>query len=307
MAVLTLVAAVPLVARSEPAARVLARLSRLDAQLRASPDNARLSCEVGWLNFLVHTDDSVAAAGRHLDHGISKLGTPTETPLKNRLAACLYSRGRVHERQGEPDRAEAVYERSLALRPNPTVTQRLADLRARTSAHWRSASADTAGRLSASPDLARAFGATDPQDVLIAEHLTSPDGRTDVFLATVIGQPQFAKLALRQVGGPWSVIDVLPLMHPNGSEELELAAGVAPPGGSPTFVVRRVWDHRTCCDEEGMPDWDDGVDVTLAWQDAAGAWSVANIPAEAVTFTADGLVVLEPSGPRRPRESFLRR
>jgi tetratricopeptide (TPR) repeat protein len=282
-------------------------LARLERELSRSPEDTRLLCEVGWARFL--TSQPVDRASRALDRGIELLGEPTDPALRSRLAACLYSRGRVYEASRDDERAIRSYERSLGLRPNNVVARRLGDLRATLAAGWVSAEAPR----EAPAELMRALGASDRDDVDVLGRYVSPDARSEALILGVRMREHEAVLAVRDPGGAWSTTRITGFMDPNGFEDFTIEAAPGPRDRSPTFVVRQTWEHRTCCDDDGYPDWTEGGIIHLAWREADGAWSVASLgDADDVSFTAEGGVVVEElSGgarraqPARPREALL--
>jgi hypothetical protein len=279
---------------------------RLERQLRSAPEDTRILCEVGWARFLARAPLDYASLP--LDRGIALLGEPADPALRLRLAACLYSRGRVHEAQGASDEAARRYERSLELRPNDVVERRLNDARARSAAAWREVE-----RGVPTAQLARAAGTADLESVEVQRSYASPDGRFEAWLLQV--DIDVAMLAVRERGGAWTATSVADYRSPNGMEDFTLeVAPAAPSAPSPTFVVRYRWDHRTCCDEEGMPDWTEGMSVFLLWRGADGAWSRVALGERDVEIGADGGIAVEASadGPRRylparPREALLAR
>lgn len=268
----------------------------LEARLRAAPDDTRLSCEVGWVRFRERRDFTFVVAP--LARGIALLGEPSEPALRDRLAACLYSRGRALESNDRDRDALADYERSLALRPNEVVARRLSALRARIAAAWTL----TPGSDRPSADLQRLFPGAE-HELMVLYRYASPDGRSE---AAIVQSRDAAILAVRE-DGAWSSVVITELMTHNGSQDYVLEVG---PGTSPTFVVRQRWDDRHCCDEDGYPDWTEGVNVFLAWRDAGG-WSVVALGAVDVDFTADGAIIVDGATPRdprppRPRETLRR-
>ncbi len=129
------------------------REAELRARIDRDPSDTGALCELGFLRFrqgraveaAPMLDTAIAALGIELgflrsgqgsaveaaptlDATIPALGAPAAEPLRRRLAACLYNRGRVAEAMGDVPTARSVYERSLALRPNDTVRARLAGL-----------------------------------------------------------------------------------------------------------------------------------------------------------------------------------
>ncbi len=258
----------------------------LARQLARRPDDTGLLCRIGWARFLA---GAVPADAAHpLDRAITLLGEPTSPASRVRLAQCLYSSGRVFEAADQPDAAIERYERSLALRPNDVVARRVAEVRARRALAWARGGDELDA--AALTDLARAAGTSDPDEVLVHERRVSPDGRAAAVALDVGGA---IHLAVREPGAAWSVVRIRDLLQTNGSERASIDVGPAPPGGGgPSFLVFHRWEHRECCDEEGLPDWTEGVSIFLAWRDAAGAWSVVELEASHASFASDGRVLL---------------
>ncbi len=112
----------------DPAALVTQEQSlraRVAADDAAGRTGTGARCELGFV--LVRLGRSTEAV-TPLDQEIAALGSPTDAAGGRRLAACLYNRGRAAEDLHDLDGARAAYRRSLALRPNPSVTARLAAL-----------------------------------------------------------------------------------------------------------------------------------------------------------------------------------
>lgn len=99
-------------------------VTSFERALAVLPTDMRTRCELGWSAF---NAGDAARAGRELDAAISRWESvpPLETRDRNAFASCLYNRARVAEDRGDRPVAVGLYVRSLALRPNRTVEQRL--------------------------------------------------------------------------------------------------------------------------------------------------------------------------------------
>lgn len=272
----------------------------LERRVARHPDDTRALCELGWARFLDDTVDTELAA-TPLDRAIELLGEPTTPALRNRLAACLYNRGRVSEASGGAgalDRALVRYARSLELRPNEVVARRLAELEARQRLAWRAVRTEPA-----EPDrreLARLVGEDDPDLVVADDGYVSPDGSTEVVVFRW-GSGYFAR---RARGGPWRVTPVVELVPTNGREQLSLLVGPDVAGAGPTFLVMYDWSYRDCCDEDGLPHWTEQMSRYLVWLEH-DQWVVAQVPGEEnVAFASDGRVLLGRREAPRARASF---
>lgn len=105
-------------------ARLESSARALEGSATATPPDVSALCELGWTWFRLGD----ARARATLDRAIVAAGEPTSTADRRRLGACLYSRGRALESVGDRDAARVDYRRSIALRPNATVSERLASL-----------------------------------------------------------------------------------------------------------------------------------------------------------------------------------
>lgn len=93
-------------------------LVELEAALAAIPGDDRALAELSYAYMASGDHDKARKAGR------AAVLAATEPKIK---AAALYNLGRVEE-DAAPAKAAALYQESLALRPNKTVEKRLADL-----------------------------------------------------------------------------------------------------------------------------------------------------------------------------------
>lgn len=135
-----------------------AGVTAFTAALKVDPNHPAALAELGWAAYLA---GDLAAAQRHTERAIA-----SEAPDRTRGAA-LYNLGRILEDRGDKDGAAAAYQRSLQLRPNDVVTQRLAGL---TSAGADATTHDCDLRLhkgTPPADLCAAFVAAEPPDETI--------------------------------------------------------------------------------------------------------------------------------------------
>jgi hypothetical protein len=94
----------------------------------ASADEAAAAgkrCGAGWTLFKA---GDLAGAKLEIDAALALLERATNERGRKSLGACLYNRGRVAEQEGDPAAARDYYRRSLDVRPNATVEERLASL-----------------------------------------------------------------------------------------------------------------------------------------------------------------------------------
>jgi tetratricopeptide (TPR) repeat protein len=99
--------------------------ARFTALLHDHPELVRLRCEAGFAAFRAgHLDD----AERLVSDAIAGWPSPPRARDRVSLAMCLYNRGLVAEARGDHGAAAEAWRRSIALRPNATVAQRLAAL-----------------------------------------------------------------------------------------------------------------------------------------------------------------------------------
>ncbi|MCB9701205.1 MAG: tetratricopeptide repeat protein [Myxococcales bacterium] len=94
-------------------------ISALEAALKIDPNHPAALAELGWASYLA---GDLGKAERFTRQAI---GAATEDRTRG---AALYNLGRIHEDRGERDEAATAYKRSIALRPNDTVSARLAAL-----------------------------------------------------------------------------------------------------------------------------------------------------------------------------------
>jgi Tetratricopeptide repeat len=94
-------------------------VASFEAALKAVPDDARALSELGWAAFKA---GDLAKARQATDRSIASAG---DAKLR---AASLYNLGRILEAEGKKPEAIEPYRRSLALRPNATVRDRLVAL-----------------------------------------------------------------------------------------------------------------------------------------------------------------------------------
>lgn len=224
---------------------------RLERRQRASPTDPRLLCELGWARHRLHLDEElrvIAAPGpltpAMLDRGIALYGAPTEAAQERRLAACLYSRGRVAE---TTDLAAAIpfYERSLALRTSDAVRDRLDGARRAVAAAWAPIAGDEL-----EPSIATELAALPEPgaELEVLGHWRSAAG-DDLY---VLSDGARLFVAFRPVGGVWSTTS--PPQAYEGS-----AAGSAwieaPVDGEALRVVA-TWTRETrVTGEDGYPEY----------------------------------------------------
>jgi tetratricopeptide (TPR) repeat protein len=96
-------------------------IAALEAALKIDPNHAATLAELGWAAYLAGDLDK---ARRN-----TELAIAGDASDRTRGAA-LYNLGRILEDRGDKDGAAAAYQRSLALRPNDVVQQRLGGLTA---------------------------------------------------------------------------------------------------------------------------------------------------------------------------------
>jgi len=104
-------------------------LPRFERLVTHEPGNPRIHCETG---FVALRADSLDVAAREFAAGIAIFERSLSVTSERRVpfAMCLFNAGVLAERRGERDAAIARFERSIALRPNPTVSRHLASARA---------------------------------------------------------------------------------------------------------------------------------------------------------------------------------
>jgi hypothetical protein len=94
----------------------------------ASADEAATAgkrCNEGWSKFKA---GELAAAKLDVDAALTVLERARDEKGSRSLGACLYNRGRIAEQEGQIVEARELYRRSLAARPNDTVSARLDSL-----------------------------------------------------------------------------------------------------------------------------------------------------------------------------------
>ncbi len=96
-------------------------MTKLAAALAIRPGHGAALGELGWAAFNAGKLDDAESYTRKAMLDATENG---------RRGALLYNLGRIHEARGLTAKAIEQYETSLAVRPNPTVEQRLAELRA---------------------------------------------------------------------------------------------------------------------------------------------------------------------------------
>ena len=82
-------------------------------------------CNEGWSKFKA---GEFAAAKLDFDAALIVLERAQDDKGRRSLGACLYNRGRIAEQEGKVAEARGLYRRSLAVRPNDTVSARLDSL-----------------------------------------------------------------------------------------------------------------------------------------------------------------------------------
>jgi Flp pilus assembly protein TadD len=70
----------------------------------------------------------LAGARQEIEAALVVLERGVDDRARRALGACLYNLGRVEEGEGHADPARAAYRRSLEVRPNATVEERLRSL-----------------------------------------------------------------------------------------------------------------------------------------------------------------------------------
>jgi len=102
------------------AKRYPAGITALQAALKIDPNHPSALAELGWAAFL-SGDLELAERStlRAIDSSVAKDRT---------RGAALYNLGRIHEERGDKNAAVTAYNRSLRLRTNGVVTERLAEL-----------------------------------------------------------------------------------------------------------------------------------------------------------------------------------
>lgn len=100
-------------------------LATLRARAAASPDDVHAACELAFgLVGASESHEAITVA----TPAIARLRAQSGAAAARTLGACLYNRGRAHEALGETSAAIVDYADSLDLRPNDTVSARLAAL-----------------------------------------------------------------------------------------------------------------------------------------------------------------------------------
>jgi hypothetical protein len=102
-------------------------LARMEEALALDPANRRLRCETGYVAFRGGQAQRARELIRQALAGMDP-GPSAPQPMRNHYAMCLYNAGLVYASDGRAGDARDAWERSLALRPNDTVAQRLARL-----------------------------------------------------------------------------------------------------------------------------------------------------------------------------------
>ena len=102
------------------AGRLRDAVAMLKAADTKSPSDARILAELGYAALLAGEHDTSEQASN------KALGLATEDKLRGSI---LYNLGRLAEAQGKPEAAIGYYERSLGVRPNAKVAERLKALR----------------------------------------------------------------------------------------------------------------------------------------------------------------------------------
>lgn len=95
------------------------------ALVRERPTEQRLRCEAGYVAFRA---DRLDDADHEITSALERWPSPPMDRDREPLAMCLYNRGLVAEARGDREAAATAWRRSLELRPNATVEQRLAAL-----------------------------------------------------------------------------------------------------------------------------------------------------------------------------------
>lgn len=95
-------------------------IAHLQVARKLAPKNATVLGELGWAQF---NAGILADAGWTTELALYATRTPKV------LGMLYYNLGRVREAEGKPAEAWDAYRRSLAVRPNETVSKRLADLK----------------------------------------------------------------------------------------------------------------------------------------------------------------------------------
>lgn len=142
-----------------------AGVAAFTAALKVDPNHPSALAELGWAAYLA---GDLATARRHTEQAIA-----SHAPDNTRGAA-LYNLGRILEDSNDKDAAAVAYQRSLQLRPNNVVTQRLAALTsagADTTRH----DCDLVPQKGPPPaDLCAAFVAAQPRDETITRRECDP-------------------------------------------------------------------------------------------------------------------------------------
>ncbi|MAQ15052.1 MAG: hypothetical protein CMN30_09695, partial [Sandaracinus sp.] len=102
-----------------------------DAQFQRAvalaPESSRLRCEAGYVAFIAGETDR---AEQQIGAALAQMPEPDAAPeeVRHQIAMCLFNAGLLYQERGRLADARAVWERSLALRPNGIVERRLRDL-----------------------------------------------------------------------------------------------------------------------------------------------------------------------------------
>lgn len=218
-------------AQTTSLADVDAEQARLEQRLRAHPDDTGTMCSLGWALVRSHYDIEqrfLSGPDSHrartvLDDAIARIGAPTETALRTRLGACLYSRGRLAEQEEGIAAAIPFYERSIAMRANASVANRLAGARRVVSERWVRLDDVPAGDPASAALEAHASGA----DLLALFHSRAGDS---LIVATT---DSGTLVALRDASGAWQEVQ----SEPAGFEPGALVWLEAPSDGERIRVV----------------------------------------------------------------------
>lgn len=111
-------------------------VARLRARVSAAPSDVSLQCQLSFaLVGASQFDEARTTAARAID-AVPRPLTPASHRL---LGACLYNLGRAEEGLGHRREAATAYVRSLAVRGNPSVSERLRALVPETPEHHEAA------------------------------------------------------------------------------------------------------------------------------------------------------------------------
>jgi hypothetical protein len=226
------------------------RAEQLEQAVAAHPEDTRLLCDYGWALVRIHDDEASMAIssspGRArgvLDRGIALLGTPTEPALRQRLGACLYSRGRLAEHESLAD-AIPFYERSIAVRPNAVVSARLAAARSATAAGW---AATERHHTSDAPDPPAELGSITSVDALVLGRWRSAAGDEVV----VLFDDAHFYVASRPAGGAWRALPFADL----DAEDTAQAAWIEAPSSGERLRVVAIHARQSRVTMDDGPVW----------------------------------------------------